>query len=113
MRVKDFECRSYKQAQVLLKGREQKTVCNNTVLRNCVVGCGVAVLLHKHVIARLYADGSLFLYTRGYRTAITKNRLNKVLPRPWKLCQVEFEWQLWNWETDRKVDFVDGMGVPK
>ena len=126
MNVRDFECRSYRQAMELLRGndqyadRDRRTVCNNTTIEDYSgLRWGVrtfAVRLHNHIIIRFSEDGEVVVDSCGYRTATTKDRINRCLPKPWRVCQTKGGWVLWkrnDVDLIEEVLFVDGMTVPE
>lgn len=61
-----------------LAGRDQKTIGNNTVLRDAGPGA-IAVRLHCTDLVTVLADGTLTLNSGGYWTTTTKDRLNSFL----------------------------------
>ena len=117
MRVRDFECRTYEQAAGLLKGKDRRMVTNNTELIGAydekrTLYC-VLVLLHEHPIVILHADGRTMVYSGGYSTAATQDRINRCLPKPWVLSQVDHKWVLWQLGTPQsEIPFENGMIVP-
>ena len=114
MNVRDFECRSYERA-LELRGDDGtwRRVCNNTNV--CTMINGLAVSLHGHMIVRFRNNGEIMLDSCGFRTATTKDRINRCLPLPWRVCQSKGEWKLWkrnDVDLAEEIPFVDGMTVP-
>ncbi len=112
MKVRDFECRSYNQAMDLLGDKYRRRVCNNTILAGPHGGI-ITLYLDMNGIVHFYRDGRVKLHSRGYRTAPTKDRINRCLPDGWELYQVQDQWCLSNLGSGKPaVSFVDGMTVP-
>jgi len=111
MRVRDFECRNYEEAERLLGKRSRRVVCNNTVLER--VGPRIFVELHGHAIVA-FELGYPTLYSHcGWPTVTTKQRLNRCLPDPWRVCQENWEWKLYNYETGETAPWVNGPALPE
>lgn len=118
MLVKDFECRSYKQAEKLLGEKSHIRVCNNTdICTNAFPNddAAIVVRLHWHEIVAFYSDGRIILDSCGYKTIAVKDRINKCLPTGMYLIQRGFKWWIdVRWvKTPRphKIEFIDGMNV--
>ncbi len=109
--VRDFWCRSFGEASVLLGGRRSRKVCHNTVLKHQSEPDRIGLFLHGEEIASFFSDGRVKLFSRGWRTNTTKNRLNKVLPNRWILYQGKNHWWLYNHDTNETVPFVEGWVI--
>ena len=111
MRTRDFECRSWEQADKLLGKRNSRTVCNNTrLVRQWPF---IMVKLHGNVIAEFHHRGSPTFSDGGWRTVTTKQRLNRCLPIPWQVYQEKFEWTLRTYRTGKDFPFPSsGSAVP-
>ena len=70
---------------------------------------GINVLFHDTYIAALSPAGGLTLNSGGWRTHTTKDRLNKVLGRPWSIYQAAGVWYLRNYENNVEYIFQDGL----
>jgi hypothetical protein len=128
---------NYKEANELLQGRcrEQRKLANNTYLirlttqkrlKNGLYGepkpC-FAIRLHNTDIIKFFPDGTIELNSSGWRTATTKNRMNKYLPAEIDVFQKDFNWFVNFWkdpETKTKgvslfvtYDFQDGMKITR
>lgn len=112
MNVRDFEIRSYEDAVALLGGKTERKVCNNTVLRQSQVPEVVTVHLHGHEIVVWWPD-RLYLYSCGYRTVTTKDRMNRCIPKEYLVYQNRHQWFVAKFSTEtqpkRVVPFVGGM----
>ena len=71
----------------------------------------IRVRLHGTNIACLFENGDISLNAGGYRTHTTKERINKVLPRPWSVYQSAGVWYLRNYENDIEYIFEDGITI--
>ncbi len=112
MKVRSFVCGSYEEAEALLGIRMAKTVCNNTVL-SLYPGEGedcIQLRLHDYSIAFLFRD-RVRLFSRGWRTATTKGRLNSVLPIEWNIYQEKKLWWLRNLRSGERMMFFEGVEV--
>lgn len=78
-------------------------------------GSLILVKLYETVICELgFRRSHMVLNSGGHRTATTKKRMNEFLDShgfKWKVCQENFEWVLWNFETEETREFFDGMIV--
>lgn len=112
MLVKDFECRSFEAAEKLLEGKSQQRVCNNTILwRMEDQSNRIFLVLHGHAIVQFHRDGSTQLWSKGFKTVTTKDRISRCLPELWRLAQRKFQWHLWNYKTEEERPFFDGMSI--
>lgn len=65
---------------------------------------------HQTLIVK--KSGQMYtLNNGGYKTSTTKERINRYLPSPWYVKQVDFDWYLINRKSGQKYDFVNGMTV--
>lgn len=72
------------------------------------------IYLHDNLIAILYFEGSVRVYSAGYRTVTTKQRLNNLLSHTnWRIYQTNFKWEVWKVTSSRLqeivIPFQDGM----
>ncbi|KKN68045.1 hypothetical protein LCGC14_0454990 [marine sediment metagenome] len=112
MKVRSFVCRSYEEAEALLKGKSTRTVCNNTVLsiRPGQEDDCIRLRLHGHIIAFLFRD-RVRLFSRGWHTATTKGRLNSVLPIRWSIYQEKGLWWLRDRRSGMMAMFFEGVEI--
>ena len=52
-----------------------------------------------------------YLSSGGYKTHTTKDRLNKILPYPFRLSQVSGLWVLYNLKSNQDYPFCDGLTI--
>ena len=75
----------------------------------------ILVKLHGTYIATFYPDGVIRLNTGGYRTHTTKERINSILPSPWRVYQEAGVWHLQdctNWDNPgNDYIFQDGITI--
>jgi len=77
-----------------LAGRYQKTIGNNTVLRDAGPGA-IAVRLHGTDVVTVLADGSVTLDSGGYWTSTTKDRINAFARQLGvSVHSYDYEWRL-------------------
>lgn len=96
----------------ILGERQEIALANNTrVVR--LEESDIGVILHRTVIARFSRQhaGRVTLYSGGYHTSTTKQRINQLLPPGWHLEQSRFEWYLRNRRTGQRFDFEEGIAV--
>ena len=118
MNVRDFEIRSYEDAVALLRGKASRKVGNNTILKygpskELLTG-EIGVYLHGNLIVVWYASNRVFLCSCGYRTVTTKDRMNRCIPREYRVFQEKNVWFVSRWSgvprlDARRVPFVEGM----
>lgn len=107
---------AYEDVEVMLKGRSRKKIANNTYL-DCydIVeegdGALIKMSLHGNVIA-YFTSSVVQLFSSGWRTNTTKNRLNMALDiaaiSP-KMCiyQRNWEWYLPCYNPEGHAPFCD------
>ncbi len=79
MSLKDLP-QTYAEADAMLTGRthDSRRVANNTVLGRRASDA-IALRLHNTDVVTFYANGTVRLNTSGWRTATTKDRINRSL----------------------------------
>lgn len=95
---------TFKQALEKLNGRESRKLENNTYLERIDVD-RVAVRLHRTYVVEIREGGAYRLNSGGWRTATTKDRINKYAPC--RLSQVRGAWIIRHGGED--MPFADGM----
>lgn len=93
-------------------------VGNNTVARFRRVGHddpqAIEVKYHDTIVAVLYDDERVQMWTGGFRTKSTKTRLDWVLlPLGYRLTQIGRTWKVYSINTGSYRDFSEGMVVGK
>lgn len=97
-------------AQLTGRIRESHKTGNNTYLQRREGG-SIALKLHKTDIITWYPDGSMKLDSGGWRTMLTKQRMNNYLPRHLQIFTDKGVWYMggsWNDKSQSKV-FQDGI----
>lgn len=98
---------SWLSAEAFLRGKQERKLGNNTVVRRVDDGPDIAVYLHRTPIITYSPDGGLTLRNGGWQTATTKQRIAQLLPFGFHIHQEKHEWYV---TTPRGVyDFYDGM----
>jgi hypothetical protein len=101
---------TYDEARETLKGRESRTIANNTTLAD--LGDCIGLRLHSTYVVRFYADGRISLHTGGWQTVTTKDRLNKVIrAHGWNLYAERRVWYVAH-RDGRRFEFEDGFTIP-
>lgn len=92
------------------KGRNKisRSIANNTFIRK--EDNKVIVQLHNTDICIITKE-SIQIFTGGYKTYTTKNRINSFLPDSFRLYQDRKIWYLWNWQTKEKWNYTDGITI--
>lgn len=69
----------------------------------------IAIRFHATVIAKLYPNGDVQLFTGGYHTVTTKNRLNEL--GNFVIFQKDYQWYVKPFGTDwaDAIDFYEGI----
>ena len=87
--------RSYAEAQKVVRTARDKV--SKRIKRNTYVedlGDRFAVRLYWTHVVTYYPDGSVVLDSNGWRTRMTKERINDHLPNGWYICQEGGVWYL-------------------
>jgi len=111
------EIRDYESAVRYLRGKEARTIGHNTSIVTSwgpPHPCGkqaIGVLYHSTVVLWWHPDGTLELWTGGWETSTTKQRLNAFLPNPYRVYAKNGDWRLWDFENGLDYTFHDGMRV--
>jgi hypothetical protein len=85
----------------------RKKVANNTWAE--LVNDHIAIVYHVTTIAKLYPNGDVQLFTGGWRTVSTKDRLNGL--GNFHVWQENYQWYVADFGTDwsNKTPFYDGV----
>lgn len=105
--------KSFTAAAQVLNGRDSMRLGNNTYLEKHF--CGIAVRLHSTNIVMFHEDGRVALFTGGYYTVTTKERINQFISG--RVYQKKHVWYYvghdvngaLDWE--HPVEFSEGMDV--
>lgn len=65
----------YRKASEILKGRQKRKIDNNTYLEQ--IDEVFVVRFHNTDIIKIYPDNTQVIFTGGYRTMTTKNRISE------------------------------------
>ena len=95
----------YNEADNLLQGRNRlrRKLCNNTYLkrrtRTILEGqvtetISIGLELHGHEIMTFLPNGDTRLDSCGWQTVTTRDRLNRYLPKPFRIYQKHWDWYL-------------------
>ena len=111
---------SYWEARRFLNGREERTIANNTTLRDVTDGDegrhlgAVAVRLHHTNIVTYLYSGHIVLSSGGWKTKTTQGRINAFLPPGYRVHQKDFAWfvTIRHGGFSESVPFEDGMSLP-
>lgn len=96
MGISDRVPRDYAGALEALRGRDVRSLGCNTQLER-EYGA-VALRLYSTVIVRFYADDSVAVYTGGYATRTTQDRITAALAGSgWGVGAIRGEWQWFHW----------------
>lgn len=82
--------RSWDECRAIFATKRRK-LANNTYLEEAEDGA-FAIRLHSTRIVTFYESGRIKLDTGGWRTVTTKDRINRCLPRGWRVWQRDFDW---------------------
>ena len=104
------DVRSYGEAQDYLQGEDSKEIGHNTWVHRTDEFIGI--MLQSTYVVRYYPDGKATLHTGGWSTVTTKQRINCFIPHPYCLYQRNWNWYLWDRDTDKTIGFREGMEVP-
>lgn len=106
-----------------LNGRTSRKVANNTYLRvswseHPNKDPQLELVLHSTSILTWYPDGRIVLNSGGWRTPVTKARMNAWLPRNYRVWQTKREWRIYRYSLnsgaiETQMDFTDGMVIGK
>lgn len=80
-------------------------LAHNTTIRH--EGGDVIVRLHHTDILTVHPDDSFTLNTGGWETTTTKQRLNALLPRGYRIFSNSFKWYVST--PSGEIPFYDGM----
>ena len=97
--------------EFILKGKSKvyRTIENNTIVR--IENEHITVKFHDSDICEIYQDNTVILFSCGYKTVTTKDRLNKFIPSPFRVYQETGLWFVWNYKTQEKYPFNEGITI--
>lgn len=84
-----------------------KKIANNTLQYETVDGY-IGIQLHDAEIVRLYPDNTVKLFTHGWKTNTTKQRMNEFI-NPFWVHQENGVWYVRNYRTHETFRFKDGI----
>lgn len=88
-----------------------RKIGNNTII-HVIEGDCIAVKFHNTDIAKIYRDNRIELYASGFLTFTTKERLNEIIPRPYRIYQDTGIWHVWNYAIQAEIGlFQDGLTI--
>lgn len=104
---------THAEAVKLIRGKTNKTsrkLGNNTwgVIHD---NGDVGIILHNTQVVTIHEDGTYMLYSGGWRTVTTKDRMNQYCP--YRVTQRKGEWSVSYWDGDRRhtVEYFDHMRI--
>ena len=100
---------TYSELSSYLGNKTDRPWGNNTRVQS--TGSSINVKFWGTFIASISPADGITLNAGGYRTHTTKERINKVLPRPWSVYQSAGVWYLRNYENDIEYIFEDGITI--
>ena len=104
--------KNYAEALEVLNGKSSMRLGNNTYLENHENGV-IAVRLHNTNIVVFYAHGRVELYSGGYQTVTTKERMNQFIAG--RVIQSNWTWRYvyphFMGGENVAVPFEDGMFI--
>jgi hypothetical protein len=94
--------------EYILKGRSKidRKVANNTIAR--IEEDKIIIKYHSSDIAEL-TQFTRKLFSGGYKTYTTKERLNWYIPSPYSLYQSKGVWYIWNYQDKSEHVFAEGL----
>lgn len=99
---------SFTDANLAWNESRRRKLANNTYLEHPTDDT-YAIRLHSTHVVTFHANGDTVLDSGGWQTVTTKERMNRYLPRPWRLRQTDGVWllgQSWDGPT---VAYRDGV----
>ena len=119
---------SYEEAMKFLGDKDSRTVCNNTTVeRDWKLASGkpccwrkkwegiATIRLHGFPVVEFYEYGTIRLQAGKYKTATTKDRMNRCLGSRGRVYQHKYEWFYSDGIADQNantdIPFHDGMTV--
>tara|TARA_Y100000310_G_scaffold328538_1_gene396811 strand:- start:696 stop:1049 length:354 start_codon:yes stop_codon:yes gene_type:complete len=104
---------NYTDADLFLKDKSRRKIANNTYLQRLSENT-IGVILYNTCIVTYFKNKGCSLNSGGWKTATTKNRLNKY--SPCHVIQKDYTWYVVNEATLREYYVVSQMscwpGVP-
>ncbi len=102
---------TYDEAREALKGRDSRTIANNTTLVDLRED-GIGLRLHSTYVVTFRPDGAVVLNSGGWHTVTTKDRLNRVArAHGWSVYAKAREWFV-SHRSGVEFEFEDGFTIP-
>lgn len=92
----------YKKAEELVKGRGKRKIANNTYLEQ--IDEVYVVRLYDTDIIKIYPDNTQVLFSGGFRTVTTKNRINE-----FSFTRVHQDKKVWHFRSGER--FFEGARI--
>lgn len=90
------------------KSKQNRTIAHNTIAR--LEGDNIVIRYHNTDICIISPDNTKQLFTGGWYTLTTKQRLNELVT-PFTLYQEHNKWYIWDYKTGDKYIYQDGMTI--
>lgn len=88
-----FHPTSYADAVDVLGNLDRRKIANNTYLERLPSG-RIGVRLHNTIVVRFFLSGAMDLFSGGYRTVTTKERINRYLPTGYGVFSKAHVWKI-------------------
>jgi hypothetical protein len=106
--------KNYTEAADILGSYSARKIAHNTKLERLdaerLDAERIGVRLHSTVVVEFRSDGTTRLDSNGFRTATTKERLNRYIPAGYKIRQVRDTWFVY-FLGERMGPFEDGLRI--
>lgn len=102
---------SYSQALEMMKGKDSKSIPSiRSTSLNRIGENKIAMYYHDTPVAIYHQNGNIELFSGGYKTRTTKERMNQALRhKSVKVYQYKYEWYLHSFDGNVIQPFSDGM----
>lgn len=91
------------------RSKIDRKIENNTMAR--LGEDRIVIRFHSTDIAQILQDNTIILNSGGYKTFTTKDRMNKILPNPFRIYQNAGIWYIWNYITKVEYPYIDGITI--
>ena len=102
---------NYANAQAFLGGGRNKSsrpIENNTRVERIDANT-IGIRLHDTIVVKIHDDGSWQLYSGGWYTVTTKDRINAYSPA--RVASERGRWYVWTHDWKNRTPFFDGIAV--
>lgn len=89
------------------KSKYERKIAHNTIAR--FENDNIVIRFHDIDIGVYDRNGDIKIFTGGWKTFTTKERLNDLIPNPYRIYQDHGVWYIWDYKSQNTYVYQDGI----